>query len=377
MTEQVRENYFLAVRIIVVLAIEIYIAVTNADLAGTSGGVLLLLALFLGAVVGREMLTFKWQWTFLLAAGCIWGILLYSSGMEYFLLGILLVYEVISYVAGNVFSWYLLPVLLALVPTEIPILVQLLISILLGIVYFQHNMVVNSYRKTMKEDSITEANLKKDIHQQETMWKQELKRGLLGAENQMLEEKGRLAQALHDKLGHSINGSIYQLEAVKVLMDKDTEKSQTMVQAVIDNLRTGMDEIRLILRKERPEKYKLALVQLQQLCDKCSQMGVETELEVEGELSHVPENYLEIILDNAFEAISNSLKYAKCTRITIKIHVMNQMIRCSVADNGIGCNEITDGMGLAGMRKRVRDVNGILDFETDMGFAVNMLLPMK
>lgn len=256
-------------------------------------------------------------------------------------------------------------------------MVQLLVTLLLGMIYFQHDIVVVSYRQRMKEDSIAEERLKKNMHQQETIWKQELKRGLLGAENQMLEEKARLAQELHDKLGHSINGSIYQLEAVKVLMDKEPQTSQAMVQAVIDNLRTGMDEIRLILRKERPEKYKLALVQLRQLCDKCSQMGVDTDLEIEGEMEHVPENYLEIILDNAFEAISNSLKYAKCTKIKIKIHVMNQMIRCSIADNGIGCNEITDGMGIAGMRKRVRSVNGILDFETEMGFAVNMLLPLN
>ncbi len=377
MTEQVRENYFLAIRILMVLAVEIYIAVINGDLAGTSGGVLLLLALFLGALACREMLSRKWQWTFLLGAGVIVGILLYRGGVEYVLLGILLVYEVISYVSDKGFTWYFLTLLLALIPTKIPLLFQVLISIFLAVIYMQHYLVISSYRQIMKEDSIMEERLKKNMYQQEATWKQELKRGLLGAQNQMLEEKDRLAQALHDKLGHSINGSIYQLEAVKVLMEKDSETSQAMVQAVIDNLRAGMDEIRLILRKERPEKYKLALVQLRQLCDKCSQMGVETKLEVEGELSFVPERYLEIILDNSFEAVSNSLKYAKCNKINIKIHVMNQMLRCSIEDNGVGCIDITDGMGIAGMRKRVRDVHGVLDFETDMGFVVNMLLPLK
>ena len=105
-------------------------------------------------------------------------------------------------------------------------------------------------------------------------------------------------------------------------------------------------------------------------------MGVEADLQIEGELSGVPEKYLEIILDNAFEAVSNALKYAKCSKIEIKIHVMNKMLRCRIADNGVGCGEMIDGMGISGMRKRVRSVNGILDFETEMGFAVNMLLPL-
>ena len=97
---------------------------------------------------------------------------------------------------------------------------------------------------------------------------------------------------------------------------------------------------------------------------------------IEGELSKVSEKYLEIILDNAFEAVSNSLKYAKCTKIDIKIHVLNQMVRCSISDNGVGCDAIEDGMGIAGMRRRVREVNGILDFETEIGFTINILLPL-
>ena len=96
----------------------------------------------------------------------------------------------------------------------------------------------------------------------------------------------------------------------------------------------------------------------------------------EGELKNIPGKYLEVILDNAYEAISNSMKYAKCSKIKISIYVLNKMIRCSISDNGIGCREIIDGMGISGMRKRIREINGILDFETEVGFTINMLLPL-
>ena len=45
-------------------------------------------------------------------------------------------------------------------------------------------------------------------------------------------------------------------------------------------------------------------------------------------------------------------------------------------NNGIGCKEIVDGMGISGMRKRMRQMKGILDFETEAGFTINMLLPL-
>ena len=160
------------------------------------------------------------------------------------------------------------------------------------------------------------------------------------------------------------------------MLEKDPEVSRKMVQAVIDQLRSGMDEIRIILRKERPKKYKLAVLQLEKLCEECRAKGVKAELITEGELKNIPGKYLEVILDNAYEAISNSMKYAKCSKIKISIYVLNKMIRCSISDNGIGCREIIDGMGISGMRKRIREINGILDFETEVGFTINMLLPL-
>ncbi len=81
-------------------------------------------------------------------------------------------------------------------------------------------------------------------------------------------------------------------------------------------------------------------------------------------------------MDNAFEAVSNSMKYAKCTKITIRIMVLNQMVRCNISDNGIGCKDIVDGMGLSGMRHRMREINGVLSFESEAGFSINMLMPL-
>ena len=35
-----------------------------------------------------------------------------------------------------------------------------------------------------------------------------------------LQERNNIAQEIHDKLGHSISGSLMQLEAAKLIMDK-------------------------------------------------------------------------------------------------------------------------------------------------------------
>ena len=375
MEERFRDYYFVILRIALLLVLEVYIILSQSVLTGASVEVLLLLALFIGAIAGKELMEGKYQIIWLGTAGIIWIIMLFAIGTTFTLLGIYLCYEVLTYFKPRLF-WYILPVGIAFISSEIGSSVQLMMATLVGFIYCQHDFVVEPYRKQTKEDTITEQRLKHDINRREHEMKEEVRKSLLMAENQMLEERAELSQTLHDKLGHNINGSVYQLEAVKVLLEKEPEVSKKMVQAVIDQLRSGMDEIRLILRKERPKKYKLAVLQLEKLCEECRAKGVETELITEGELKGIPEKYLEVILDNAYEAVSNSMKYAKCSKIKISIHVLNKMIRCSISDNGIGCKEIIDGMGISGMRKRIRENNGILDFETEVGFTINILLPL-
>lgn len=376
MEEQLREHYFLAVRISLVLVLEIYIVLSQSALTGASDQMLLLLALFVGVIAGRELVQNKKRWVFSGAALILFVMMVAILGKEFLLLGIFLFYDEISYRKQRGF-WYLLPFGIAGVPSDIGVDTQMIFTLLLCLIYVQHDYVVESYRKQMKEDILLEQNLKHNISKKESEMQEEIKRGLLMAENQLLEERAQLSQTLHDKLGHNINGSVYQLEAVKVLMEKKPETAKGMVQAVINELRTGMDEIRGILRKERPQKYKLAILQLEKLCENCRKKGVETSMVTEGDLSQVPEKYLEIILDNAYEAVSNSLKYARCTKIEIRIHVMNQMVRCSISDNGVGCEKIVDGMGISGMRRRMREINGILNFESETGFTINMLLPIE
>ena len=375
MEERFREHYFLLLRMILLLILEIYIVLSQSVLTGASVKVLLLLALFIGVTAGKELLGGRYQILLLGISGILLLLMLFTLGTVFTLLGIFLCYEVLTYIRPRLL-WYLLPLGFAFVPGEIGSSVQLMIAALLGIIYCQHDFVVESYRKQTKEDTMMEQALKHSMSRREHEMQEEVRKSLLMAENQMLEERAELSQTLHDKLGHNINGSVYQLEAVKVLMEKETETSKKMIQAVIDQLRSGMDEIRLILRKERPKKYKLAILQLEKLCEDCRLKGVEAELVTEGELKEVPEKYLEIILDNAYEAVSNSMKYAKCSRIKISVYVWNQMIRCSIQDNGVGCKEVVDGMGISGMRKRMREINGILDFETEAGFTINMLLPL-
>jgi len=321
---------------------------------------------------------------------CISCALITIGGKGFLLLAFYLIYEAFACFKVPAYA-YFLPFILVFIPSPFGILTLLLVLFMMTICYLQQVFVVAPYQRQIREETVLEQKLKATMENREQASKEELKKNMLAASNKILEERSNLAQALHDKLGHNINGSIYQLEAIKVLMDRDPEKSRQMTQDVIDQLRTGMDEIRAILRKERPERKDLALLQLYKLCEDCNEKGVETDLETDGDMTRIPDKLWEVILDNAFEAVSNSMKYSKCKNLWITLKVMNKFVRCCVRDDGVGCpgfnggrefgnadgsDGVSEGMGISGMRMRVRAVGGTIDFETTSGFSVNMLLPL-
>ena len=382
-----KNSYFTIIRMILMISFCVYAVGSITKEAEVSVWMLLLVLLYVSAVATKELFEGKARIVFYVAAFVLWGLLMAFFGKGFILPGVFLGMEVFLDLRVRYYPYFLFYLVVLMPGAGDKTVLLIMITMLLSL-YLQHEFVVIPYREQMQAETVTQQGLKRDIRQKESEAQEEHKKSVLMAENRILEERASLSQTLHDKLGHNINGSIYQLEASKLLLEKDPERAKGMIQAVIDQLRTGMDEIRAILRKERPEKKKLALLQLHELCDDCSNKGVEAELVTEGDLSVISDELWEVMLDNIFEAVTNSLKYSGCRRIDIGIVVLNRMIKCTISDDGCGCAEINPGMGLSGMRKRIREAGGTIDFrstpdaETDdgslspIGFQVSMLLPI-
>ena len=63
-----------------------------------------------------------------------------------------------------------------------------------------------------------------------------------------LEERNRLSQEIHDKIGHSMTGALIQMEAAKRLMGIDKEKSAELLQNAIHISKDGIESIRITLK---------------------------------------------------------------------------------------------------------------------------------
>lgn len=192
-----------------------------------------------------------------------------------------------------------------------------------------------------------------------------------------LEERNRLSQVFHDKIGHSMTGALIQMEAAKRLLDIDKEKATELLQNAINISKEGIENIRITLKNLKPPTEQLGINRLKLFIDEfAAKNSIQTAFLYQGNIEIITPIQWKIIQENLTEALTNALKYSKATRISIDIHVLNTMIRIVVKDNGKGVKKITKGLGIIGMEERTAAINGTIIVDGMDGFSVTMLLPV-
>ena len=377
MEESFRNYYFVIVKFIGILGLVFWGMTQIQQNTASLGGIFLEGAVFLFCAVMYELDRKKHRRIWLLGEGILAVIAIFLFPVMGIYFAAITYFDLLEVRSSRLYPAGYLFLLISYYFHQNTAICFLILTFLM-LLYFQHHKIIGRYRQVIGENLQTESRLKSDMEHSRLLHKDELKQSRLWHENNLLEEKARISQALHDKLGHSINGSLYKLEAAKVLMDKKPDESGQILQEVIDNLRGCMDEIRVILRNERPDKKRMAMKSLQALCDECEeQYHIKAELIVEQDEREIPDQIYEIILDNTFEAVTNSLKYSGCSEIAIQIIVLGEVVRCTIHDNGKGAEIVEPGMGIQGMKQRVRNVKGYIDIESCNGFTINMILPLS
>ena len=192
-----------------------------------------------------------------------------------------------------------------------------------------------------------------------------------------LEERNSLAQKIHDKVGHTIAGSIIQLEAAGTIIEKDRDKAAGIISAVTDNLKGGMESIRSTLKNIKPAPEQLGVNRLKLMLEEFSMNhAIKTTFSYSGSLDAITHFQWKIIMDNTKEALTNALKYSSATNINVKLEVMSRLIKAEVRDNGNGAFSFKKGMGLAGMEERTENAGGKLILDGSGGFSVITILPI-
>jgi len=188
-----------------------------------------------------------------------------------------------------------------------------------------------------------------------------------------LEERNHLAQQLHDELGHTLAGNIMRLEAIKLSLEQS--KSKELLEEVIDNLRTGMDAIRSILKNIKPEKSSLNISGIKSMLSEIK--DIDFHLDYSSDISLITIPMWKVINTNIKEAVTNMLKYSEAKNCKITFERMNTLYKVTIVDDGIGCSNIKPGIGITGMQQRMIELDGQLILDGRNGFNLVMIFRVE
>ncbi|MCM1990484.1 sensor histidine kinase [Oceanirhabdus seepicola] len=189
-----------------------------------------------------------------------------------------------------------------------------------------------------------------------------------------MDERNRISQNIHDTIGHTLAGSLMQLQALKIMITEESQKD--ILNRVINELKNGMDETRKVLKKIKPDNNENGLNALKKMCMKLEDNELEIILKYNCH-EDIPIHYWNIINTNIKEAFTNLLKYSDASKVNITFEEMNKFIKIEVKDNGKGCKNIKKGMGIRGIEERVGIIGGKLITHGDCGFSLIQIIPKE
>lgn len=189
-----------------------------------------------------------------------------------------------------------------------------------------------------------------------------------------LNERNRIAREIHDTIGHSIAGILMQLQAAYKIKEKNIEKSYILIEKSIQGLSNSLTVLRDTVHKIKPSQ-KLGIEYIKSVIDNFKFCVVD--FNYRGDFNTIPANIIEIVCTNIKETLTNASKYSCANKIKINIDVNNKYIRLYIKDNGKGCEKIKEGMGISGMKDRIKNVGGTISISGKDGFLIVCIIPLN
>ena len=104
------------------------------------------------------------------------------------------------------------------------------------------------------------------------------------------------------------------------------------------------------------------------------------DLSVNGDLERLPDPQRTCVYRVVQEALTNCAKHSAATEIQVKVVRGQSRLDVSVRDNGVGMDSTTShkGLGLTGIKERVKDINGSASIESRPGggMVLHITLPV-
>lgn len=211
------------------------------------------------------------------------------------------------------------------------------------------------------------------------------------------EERLRMAQELHDSVGHGLAVIAMQAGVALHVLEKNPAKVREALEAIrdtskesLDGLRAQLEVLRVPSDEQAPRGPAPGLDEAEVLLERVRAGGVEVHAELNcDDVERSPE--VDVAAYRILqEALTNVLRHSGASRAEVRVVGDHDSLVVDVTDNGAGAAAVsvdvepdatstTVGSGIAGMRARAEALGGSVQVgpRAEGGFMVRARLPLR
>jgi signal transduction histidine kinase len=206
-----------------------------------------------------------------------------------------------------------------------------------------------------------------------------------GPDEELDDDRARWAYAIHDGLTQVVTAAVLDLEWRARQVANDPDGAERVLADAAADLRSALGEIRSILAIVTPEGEDVGdSTSLDRIVEQASRRWrVPASWSLDGDLDGVPASVMDAATSVIRESVANAAKHSATRRIAVHVEARPTEMRVSVEDSGHGFrpqDAASRGhLGLAMMRRRVEELHGTLDIESEPGRGTRVVarLPVE
>ena len=188
-------------------------------------------------------------------------------------------------------------------------------------------------------------------------------------------EQTRIAQELHDSVGHGLVSIMTLLKLSLIDKNNSNENTKKALQAselLLNDVRKCVVGIKTDTKSSISARIQDFICNYNSgnSCIEFTEMGEE-------------KSYHGFASDTIFsvvrEAVTNSIRHGNANKIEVILKFSEDCIRLYIIDDGTGCDKIVPDFGLKGMKEKINSIGGNIEFSSlpGNGFSVKAYIPVE
>ncbi len=174
-------------------------------------------------------------------------------------------------------------------------------------------------------------------------------------------ERLRLSQEVHDVVGHGLAAIQMQADIALHVHQSQPEELRRALHRISSASTEALAELRAVLATVHPDDSRAptpGLARIDDLVQRVRQTGVDVTLEISGTPSPLPSAADVAAYRVLQESLTNVVKHSPHPAARVRIEHLREEVQLTVTNQALAAGE-TEGMGISGMRRRVRGVGGV------------------